>query len=59
MVWAVGQARAAEPVVPVSPPVPSVYLSRLAAARIPAEAAAVVVQPLDGGALRWSANGNR
>ena len=38
------------------PPVPSAYLARLAAARIPADAAAVVVKPLDGGALRWSAN---
>jgi len=37
-------------------PVPSVYLSRLAAARIPADAAAVVIKPLDGGALNWSAN---
>src|SRR4029079_5598454 len=32
------------------------YLSRLAAARIPSDAAAVVVVPLDGGSLRWSAN---
>ncbi len=35
---------------------PDDYLARLAAARIPAAAAAVVVKPLDGGALRWSAN---
>ena len=39
-----------------APPVPSTYLARLAAARIPADAAAVVVKPLDGGALSWSAN---
>ncbi len=50
-------ARAAEPqTASAGPPVPSTYLSRLAAARIPAEAAAVVVKPLDGGALTWSAN---
>jgi D-alanyl-D-alanine carboxypeptidase/D-alanyl-D-alanine-endopeptidase (penicillin-binding protein 4) len=35
---------------------PSLYLSKLAAARIPADAAAVVIRPVDGGALRWSAN---
>ena len=35
------------------------YLARLAAARIPADAAAVVVRPLDGGALSWSANDNK
>jgi D-alanyl-D-alanine carboxypeptidase/D-alanyl-D-alanine-endopeptidase (penicillin-binding protein 4) len=48
-------AGAAEPpaVAPAGPPVPSTYL---AAARIPGEAAAVVVKPLDGGALSWSAN---
>jgi D-alanyl-D-alanine carboxypeptidase/D-alanyl-D-alanine-endopeptidase (penicillin-binding protein 4) len=39
-----------------APPTPVTYLSRLAAARIPAGAAAVVVRPLDGGALAWSAN---
>jgi len=50
-------ARAADPVpAPTAPPVPSTYLSRLAAARISADAAAVVVKPLDGGALTWSAN---
>jgi serine-type D-Ala-D-Ala carboxypeptidase/endopeptidase (penicillin-binding protein 4) len=38
---------------------PAVYLSRLAAARIPADAAAVVVRPVDGGALRWSANSGK
>jgi D-alanyl-D-alanine carboxypeptidase/D-alanyl-D-alanine-endopeptidase (penicillin-binding protein 4) len=37
-------------------PMPAGYLERLAAARIPADAAAVVVRPLDGGALEWSAN---
>jgi D-alanyl-D-alanine carboxypeptidase/D-alanyl-D-alanine-endopeptidase (penicillin-binding protein 4) len=41
---------------PAAPPVPSTYLARLAAARIPADAAAVVVKPLDGGTLSWSAN---
>ena len=59
MAWVVGQALAADPVAPVRPPVPSAYLSRLAAARIPAEAAAVVVKPLDGGALSWSANAGK
>jgi D-alanyl-D-alanine carboxypeptidase/D-alanyl-D-alanine-endopeptidase (penicillin-binding protein 4) len=37
-------------------PTPAGYLARLAAARIPADAAAVVIRPLDGGALAWSAN---
>ena len=37
-------------------PAPAEYLDRLAAARIPADAAAVVVAPLDGGTLRWDAN---
>jgi D-alanyl-D-alanine carboxypeptidase/D-alanyl-D-alanine-endopeptidase (penicillin-binding protein 4) len=55
-----GLATAADPVVaPAAPPVPSVYLSRLATARIPADAAAVVVKPLDGGALAWSANAGK
>jgi len=40
-------------------PSPDLYLSRLAAARIPADAAAVVVMPVDGGALRWSANSGK
>jgi D-alanyl-D-alanine carboxypeptidase/D-alanyl-D-alanine-endopeptidase (penicillin-binding protein 4) len=44
------------PTAPAVPPTPATYLSRLAAARIPADAAAVVVRPLDGGALTWSAN---
>jgi D-alanyl-D-alanine carboxypeptidase/D-alanyl-D-alanine-endopeptidase (penicillin-binding protein 4) len=38
---------------------PATYLARLAAARIPADAAAVVVVPLDEGKLRWSANERR
>jgi len=54
--WVFGLASAAEPVATAGPPVPSAYLSRLAAAHIPADAAAVVVKPLDGGALSWSAN---
>lgn len=37
-------------------PAPADYLARLAAARIPREAAAVVVAPLDGGALNWDDN---
>jgi D-alanyl-D-alanine carboxypeptidase/D-alanyl-D-alanine-endopeptidase (penicillin-binding protein 4) len=39
-----------------SAPAPSAYLARLAGAHIPADAAAVVVVPLDDGALRWAAN---
>ncbi|HEX6398560.1 MAG TPA: D-alanyl-D-alanine carboxypeptidase/D-alanyl-D-alanine-endopeptidase [Steroidobacteraceae bacterium] len=35
---------------------PSDYLARLAAAGIPRDAAAVVVAPLDGGALQWDDN---
>jgi D-alanyl-D-alanine carboxypeptidase/D-alanyl-D-alanine-endopeptidase (penicillin-binding protein 4) len=35
---------------------PAEYLSRLAAAHIPADSAAVMVMPLDGGALKYSAN---
>jgi D-alanyl-D-alanine carboxypeptidase/D-alanyl-D-alanine-endopeptidase (penicillin-binding protein 4) len=55
-----GLAHGAEPgVAPVTPPVPATYLARLAAARIPADAAAVVIKPLDGGALSWSANEKR
>ena len=50
-------AASAEPAAAsVGPPVPSTYLARLAAARIPDAAAAVIVKPLDGGALGWSAN---
>lgn len=37
-------------------PAPADYLARLAAARIPRDAAAVVVAPLDGGALHWDDN---
>jgi len=54
-----GLAPAAEPVAPVTPPVPSAYLARLAAVRIPGNAAAVVIKPLDGGALTWTANANQ
>jgi D-alanyl-D-alanine carboxypeptidase/D-alanyl-D-alanine-endopeptidase (penicillin-binding protein 4) len=38
---------------------PDVYLAKLAAARIPAEAAAVVVKPLDGGQLGFTANAKK
>ena len=37
-------------------PAPADYLARLAAAGIPRNAAAVVVAPLDGGALQWDDN---
>jgi D-alanyl-D-alanine carboxypeptidase/D-alanyl-D-alanine-endopeptidase (penicillin-binding protein 4) len=64
--FAMGTPAAADPApaapasTPMAPaPSPALYLSRLAAARIPAEAAAVVVKPVDGGALRWSANAAR
>jgi D-alanyl-D-alanine carboxypeptidase/D-alanyl-D-alanine-endopeptidase (penicillin-binding protein 4) len=40
-------------------PSPDAYLARLASARIPADAAAVIVKPLDGGALEWSANAKK
>ncbi len=46
--------QAAEPAVS-----PADYLARLTAARIPADAAAVVVRPLDGGALSWDASAAR
>jgi len=50
-------AAAAEPDHPGGPPPqPEAYLSKLAAAHVPADAAAVVVKPLDGGTLTWSAN---
>jgi D-alanyl-D-alanine carboxypeptidase/D-alanyl-D-alanine-endopeptidase (penicillin-binding protein 4) len=52
-------ASAASPVTPAAPiaaPIPRDYLSRLAVARIPSDAAAVIVRPLDGGALAWGAN---
>ena len=38
---------------------PAAYLARLAAARIPADAAAVVVRPVGDGPLRWSANAGK
>jgi D-alanyl-D-alanine carboxypeptidase/D-alanyl-D-alanine-endopeptidase (penicillin-binding protein 4) len=38
---------------------PADYLARLAAAGIPRDAAAVVVAPLDGGALQWDDNENK
>jgi serine-type D-Ala-D-Ala carboxypeptidase/endopeptidase (penicillin-binding protein 4) len=41
---------------PSAAPAPDTYIARLAAARIPGDAAAVLVRPLDGGALRWEAN---
>jgi len=47
-------AQAQMPSAPAS--VPSLYLERLAAARIPADAAGAVVLPLDGGGLRFAAN---
>jgi D-alanyl-D-alanine carboxypeptidase/D-alanyl-D-alanine-endopeptidase (penicillin-binding protein 4) len=37
-------------------PTPADYLARLAAARIPADAAAVVIRPVDDGPLRFTAN---
>jgi serine-type D-Ala-D-Ala carboxypeptidase/endopeptidase (penicillin-binding protein 4) len=45
---------AAEPAVS-----PATYLARLEAARIPVDAAAVIVRPVDGGALAWEANASR
>jgi D-alanyl-D-alanine carboxypeptidase/D-alanyl-D-alanine-endopeptidase (penicillin-binding protein 4) len=48
-------AFAADPTA-AAPPRPDLYLSKLAAARIPADAAAVMVVPLDGGALGYGAN---
>jgi D-alanyl-D-alanine carboxypeptidase/D-alanyl-D-alanine-endopeptidase (penicillin-binding protein 4) len=42
-----------------SQPSPAEYLARLAAARIPADAAAVVVVPADDGELRYSANAGK
>jgi len=47
------------PVATGAPEPPSLYLARLAAARIPADAAAAVVVPLDGGALKFAANDTR
>ncbi|MEO8062669.1 MAG: D-alanyl-D-alanine carboxypeptidase/D-alanyl-D-alanine-endopeptidase [Pseudomonadota bacterium] len=51
-----GCALAADPVAAPAALSPGVYLAKLAAARIPAGAAAVVIKPLDDGALRWAAN---
>lgn len=50
-------ATGAEPAPPA--PQPATYLARLASAHIPADAAAVVVKPLDGGTLNWVANENK
>jgi len=44
---------------PVPAPTPDTYLARLATAHIPIDATAVVVKPVDGGALLWSANAGR
>ena len=53
----VAAAQSPPPVAPATAEVsPSTYLAKLAAARIPADAAAVVVMPVDDGTLRWSAN---
>ncbi len=49
LVLSIGPVQAADPA-------PADYLARLAAARIPRDAAAVVVAPLDGGALSWDDN---
>jgi len=49
-------AQGATPAEAAAEPTPGAYLARLAAARIPADAAAVVIRPLDGGALSWDAN---
>ncbi|MDP9199833.1 MAG: D-alanyl-D-alanine carboxypeptidase, partial [Pseudomonadota bacterium] len=46
--------RAADPNTATSRP--EIYLAKLAAARIPADAAAVIVWPLDDGALEYTAN---
>ena len=56
-----GVAAAQSPPPAASPPQPSPadYLARLAAARIPADAAAVVVMPVDDGDLRYSANASK
>ncbi|HEU5134501.1 MAG TPA: D-alanyl-D-alanine carboxypeptidase/D-alanyl-D-alanine-endopeptidase [Steroidobacteraceae bacterium] len=57
-VLAGGLAVAADPAAAATP-APGTYLARIAAARIPADAAAVIVKPLDGGLLAWSANETR
>jgi D-alanyl-D-alanine carboxypeptidase/D-alanyl-D-alanine-endopeptidase (penicillin-binding protein 4) len=55
---AAGQGATA-PSTTAAEPSPAAYLARLASARIPADAAAVVVRPLDGGALEWSATAKK
>ena len=55
LLLAAATVQAADPV-PAAPPVPATYLARLASARIPTDAAAVIVRPLDGGSLAWGAN---
>ena len=53
----VAAAQSPPPAAPATAEVsPSTYLAKLAAGRIPADAAAVVVMPVDDGTLRWSAN---
>jgi D-alanyl-D-alanine carboxypeptidase/D-alanyl-D-alanine-endopeptidase (penicillin-binding protein 4) len=55
-------AYAADPVpgaAPAAAVAPAPYLARLAAARIPAAATAVVVRPLDGGTLSWGVNASK
>jgi D-alanyl-D-alanine carboxypeptidase/D-alanyl-D-alanine-endopeptidase (penicillin-binding protein 4) len=44
------------PVVATPAPTPATYLARLGAARIPGDAAAAIVIPVDGGELRFAAN---
>lgn len=51
-----GRAAVAADAVPPAATLPDTYLARLAASRIPGEAAAVIVRPLDGGQLRYEAN---
>jgi len=51
-------AFAADPA-PADALVPTAYLSKLLAAHIPADAAAVVVKPLDGGPLKFTANDSK
>ncbi len=58
--WLLSAAASAAPAADSATlPAPADYLARLAAARIPADAAAVVVRPLDGGALTWDANAGK
>ena len=61
LVGMVSAAAAQTPVPAPAPavPTPDIYLARLAAAHIPIDATAVVVKPLDGGTLLWSANAGR